>query len=144
MKRPQITRELIEATAVAFGANNDWNADQVADVIRVSQGISRGGYWMAKDLDVECGWRPTAQDVETLERFGREVRDAHRNLCIAWARDNNIQPQLQVGTMTTIGEITGISKYYVASYEIRIPGASESSRRIVRFEDAREAPSLVA
>jgi hypothetical protein len=38
--------------------------------------------------------------------------------------------------MTTRGEITGIYEYGAACYLVREPGAGESRRLIVRFEDA--------
>jgi hypothetical protein len=73
------------------------------------------------------------------------LREAHRKACIAWARDNNVQPPLPVGAITTQGEITGIYAHDGACYEIRKPGDTDSTRRyIVRFEDAREAPTVVA
>lgn len=145
IERPKITPELIEATAVAFGMSNGWDADQAADLTRVYRGGHMDGYELAKALDSECGWSPTAQDVETLDGFCDEVRAAHRKVCIAWANENNIQPPLPVGSITTQGEITGIYAHDAACYEIRRAGDTEPTRRyIVRFEDAREAPSTVA
>ena len=145
MERPKLTQELIAATATAFAARNGWDADQAADLARVCRSENMDGYELAKELERVCYWMPNAQDVETLDNFGCDLREAHREACAAWARDNNVQPPLPIGTMTTRGEITGISKYSPASYEIRKPGDTEPTRRyIVRFEDAREAPATVA
>jgi hypothetical protein len=140
MERPKVTRELIASAAATFCAREGWDADQAADLARVCRSAHTDGYELAKELDSMCGWMPTAQDVETLDNFGSEVREVHRQACIAWARDNNVQPPLPLGTITTQGEITGINSYDAACYEIRRPGDTEPTRRyIVRFEDARAA-----
>ena len=142
MNRPKVTRELIAETASAFCAREGWGAHQEADLAGVCRGANMGGYELAKALDNERGWMPTAQDVETLDSFGGDIREAHRQACIAWARDNNVQPPLPVGTMTTQGEITGIYAHDGACYEVRKPGDTEPTRRyIVRFEDARAMES---
>lgn len=138
MNRPQLTKELIAATAATYCEQNGWDADQAADLASVWSG-HMDGYELAKELELR-GWLPTAQDVEVLDGFGGALYAAHRKVCIAWARENNIQPPMPVGTMTTLGEITGIYAYDGACYEVRMTGDTDSTRRrIVRFEDAREA-----
>ena len=138
MERPKVTRDMITAAAQVFCAREGWDADQASDLARVCRSANMDGYELAKELDGVCGWMPTAQDVETLDNFGHEVRELHREACIIWARDNNIQPPLPVGTITTQGEITGIYAHDAACYEIRRPGDTEPTRRyIVRFEDAK-------
>jgi hypothetical protein len=103
------------------------------------------GYELARELENECCWSPTAHDVETLDDLSSELREALRQARIAWARDNNVQPPLPVGTITTQGEITGIYAHDGACYEIRKTGDTDPTRRyIVRFEDARAAPAAVA
>lgn len=145
MSRPTLTEELIAATAAAFCERNDWDAGRAADLARVCRSVNMDGYELAKCLDRMCGWQPTAQDVETLDSFGCDLREALRHACIAWARDCNVQPPLPIGTMTMQGEITGIYAHDGACYETRRPGDSNPTRRyIVPFEDAREAPAAVA
>lgn len=142
MDRPKVTRELIAATATVFCDREGWDAHQESDLAGVCRNANMDGYELAKALDSERGWMPTAQDVETLDNFGGEVREAHRQACIAWARDNNVQPPLPIGTMTTRGEITGVSEHYGATYLIRGHGCTQEGRRLlVRFEDARELES---
>lgn len=137
MKRPTISNELVATVAASFCTRRGWDADQAADIARVYR-ANMDGYELAKELDNRCGWMPTAQDVDALDSFSDRVRKAHREVCIAWARDNNVQPPLPVGAMTTRGEITGIYKHDAACYEIRESGDQDSARRlIVRFEDAR-------
>ena len=144
MERPKITRELIAAAAAAFCERNGWDEDQAADLTRACRSGNEDGYELAKYLDQSCYWSISAQDVDTLDNFGCDVREAHRQACIAWAAANNVQPPLPIGTMTTRGEITGVASHSPACYEIRKPGDTEPTRRyIVRFEDAREAPAAV-
>lgn len=134
--RPTITRELIAATAAHFCERVGWDAEQADDIANVCDSLM-DGYAMAKRLDNDFGWMPTAEDVETLDNFGFAIREAHRQACIAWARDNNILPPLPIGTMTTHGEITGISTYDGATYLVRERGCTEEGRRLlIRFEDA--------
>lgn len=139
MQRPTMTKELLAATAAAFCERNGWDADQAEDLAKVCRhGGRMDGYEMAKELDTYHGWLITAEDVETLDCFSSELREAHRQACIAWARDYNVQPPLPIGTMTTRGEITGISEYDGATYLVRENGCADESRRLlVRFEDAR-------
>lgn len=140
MDRPKMTKELIAATAAAFCKREGWDADQADDLVSVCRNAHMDGYELAKELDSMCGWMPTAQDVETLDNFGSELREAHRQACIAWARDNNIQPPLPIGTITTRGEITGVSDHDGATYLIREHGETNDGRRLlVKFEDARPA-----
>lgn len=144
MDRPKVTKELIAATAAIFCKREGWDEDQADDLASVCRHTSQDGYELAKELDSLCGWMPSAQDVETLDNFSSDLREAHRLACIAWARNNNVQPPLPVGAMTTQGEITGIYSHDGACYEIRKPGDANATRRyIVRFEDAREAPAAV-
>jgi hypothetical protein len=137
MDRPKVTPELIATVAAAFCSSAGWDASQADDLARAYRN-GMDGYELAKSLDNYHGWMPTADDVETLDCFGSEVREAHRQACIAWARDNNIRPPLPIGTMTTRGEITGVSDSDGATYLIRENGCTQEGRRmLVRFEDAR-------
>lgn len=143
MERPKLTKELIAATAAAFCESNEWGAGQASDLVRVCPSMHMDGYELAKELDSVCGWMPTAQDVETLDNFGFALREALRLECLSWARDNNVLPPLPVGSLTTMGEITGIYEYDGACYEIRKYGDTDPNRRhIVRFEDVREVTPL--
>ena len=137
MDRPKVTLELIATVAAAFCSSAGWDASQADDLARAYRS-GMDGYELAKTLDNYHGWMPTADDVESLDCFGGEVREAHRQACIAWARDNSIQPPLPIGTMTTRGEITGVSDHDGATYLIRENGCTQEGRRLlVRFEDVR-------
>ena len=138
MKRPTITKELIEATAAEFCKREGWPEEEAADLVRVFQHQHMDGYEIAKELERVCFWTITTQDVETLDSFCSDLREAHRQACISWARDNNVQPPLPIGAMTTRGEITGVSEHDGATYLVRQTGCTDEGRRLlVRFEDAR-------
>ena len=139
MDRPEITQELITEVAKSFCADCGWDEEQAIDLAWVYRSDRMDGYELAKELDHLHGWMPTAQDVDTLENFSHAVVEEHRQVCIDWARDNNIQPPFPIGTMTTQGEITGIYAHDAATYIIRSNGETIPYRgQLVRFEDARE------
>lgn len=145
MNRPTLTKELLAATAAAFCERNGWDADQAADLARVCHSQHMDGYALARALERTCYWDPTAQDVETLDSFGYDLREALRQARIAWARDNNIQPPLPIGTMTTRGQITGIYEHDGATYMVRENGCTQQGRHLlVKFEDARPVEPAAA
>lgn len=139
MERPKVTPEMIAQAAQKLAAENGWDAEQVADVAKHWRGYMNG-YELAKDLDTYCGWEIDVSDVEALDCMGSEVREIHRAACLTWEKEHDVQPPLPIGTMTTRGEITGISTYDAAAYLIRENGETNESRRlIVRFEDVSAA-----
>lgn len=143
MERPKVTRELVAAAAADFCKREGWDQRVEADIAKAYRGPYMDGYELAKALENECGWTPTAMDVERLDGFGSAVRETHRQACIAWARETNVQPPLAVGSVTTRGEITGLCEYEPATYYVREPGEEDPSRRlIVKFEDAQVMPPV--
>lgn len=142
-ERPRVTNELICAASAEFCERHKWNSDQSKDLAKV-YAAHLDGYELAKALDDKFGWDIDEQVVETLGCFSNCVREAHRKMCLAWAKENNIQPPLPVGTMTTVGEITGIYAHDAACYEIKRPGDRDTTRSIVRFEEARAVDALSA
>lgn len=139
MERPKVTPEMIAQAAQKLAAENGWDADQVADVAKCYR-RNIDGYELAKELESRCCWSITVMDVDALDCMDSEVREIHRQVCIAWAKEHDIQPPLPIGTMTMRGEITGVSQYDGACYLIREHGETNELRRlIVRFEDARAA-----
>ncbi len=139
MERPKVTPEILTQAAQKLADENGWDAQQVEDIARGWRQYM-DGYEFAKYLENHCDWAITVADVDALDCFGSEVRELHRQACIAWAKGNDIQPPLPIGTLTTRGEITGVSQYDGACYLIREHGETNESRRlVVKFEDARAA-----
>lgn len=137
MKRPEITKEVIVAGVRSMGGGCSWNDEQVEDI--ANQYTAWGdGYSLAKSLDMQCGWDISSGDVDDLDGVDCAVKEAHRKVCAQWVIDNNIQPPLPIGTMTTIGEITGVVEYEPATYYVKETGCTnENRRRFVKFEDAK-------
>src|SRR5574343_2074500 len=97
---------------------------------------------ITKEMILQAAKNIATDDVIALDNMNKEVREMHRKACIAWAKDNDIQPPFPIGTMTTKGEITGISEYHAASYLVKENGQKNETRRlIVKFEDAIQAGS---
>lgn len=136
MKRPTVTEEMIEQAAQKLALNNEWNEDNVADIVKFYR-INMDGYELAKRLESHAGWDITVFDVDALDCIDSVVHDILRMAGLQWEKECDIQPPLPVGTMTTRGEITGIYEHEAACYLIRENGETDESRRlIVRFEDA--------
>ena len=137
MERPKLTKELIAATAEAFCKSNGWQDDEADDLAKVCTSLYMDGYEIAKALESRCYWTITTMEVETLDEFSFKLREALRQACITWARENNIQPPHPIGTKITRGTITGIYEHDGACYLVAEPGKEDSSTRlVVRFEDA--------
>lgn len=143
MQRPKVTQQMIEQAAKRLAADNGWDDDQAAEVAAVYLN-HMDGYELAKELERRYVWTITVDDVEALDGMAHEVRAIHREACIAWAKENDIQPPLPVGAATTQGEITGIYEHDAACYLVREPGEQNDGRRlVVRFEDAKPlAPNI--
>lgn len=138
MKRPKVTKEIVSGAAVDFCACNNWTEQQAEDLAEAYlDGNFMDGYKLGKALDDDYFWDMDSQTVDTLDGFDRLVREAHKKVCIAWARDNNIQPPLPVGAVTTKGVIAGIHEQDAACFQIIEHGETNATRfLIVRFEDA--------
>lgn len=137
MERPKVTQELIADAARQAAAENGWDAD-MADQLAQAYRPGIDGYELAKELESRFLWSISAQDVESLDVMETEVRMLHHAKCIEWVAQNGIQPPVPIGTMTTRGEITGISDYLPAYYLVREHGQTDESRRLlIPFEDAR-------
>lgn len=136
MDRPKVTREMIAEAAQELAGPNGWDEDRVADVAKTYRS-HMDGYELAKNLESHCFWDISANDVAELDEVDSAVREIHRKACLKWAKDQNIQPPLPIGTMTTQGEIVGIYKHDAACYLVHEPGTPKSRHLIVEFEDAR-------
>ena len=137
MKRPKITHEMVLAAAQNLALENKWDAVKAGELADVYE-AHMDGYELAKELESSYSWDISVMDVEALDYMDCEVRNIHLAACLTWVRESDIQPPLPIGTMTTRGEITGISTHGAAEYLIRENGETNESRRlIVRFEDAQ-------
>jgi hypothetical protein len=143
MSRPVITVELIKMATESFCAEHNFNEEMIAEVY--FSVYPADGFELALALINECGWDVSREDMETLDQIEYLVRDELKQREKRWAADNNITPPLEIGTMTTLGEITGIYSFGVARYEIKLHDQDDSIRfirQIVKFEDAIQEDKL--
>lgn len=137
--RPSVTTELVRQACRTLVEANNWPSsgpDDIASVFRPGM----DGYQIARELEGTCGWYITAVDVEELDHVPIKVDTLLRQAQHAWATEHSIQPPFPIGTLLTRGEITGISSFAAASYEVRDPNDTIPSRRyIIPFEQARVA-----
>jgi len=137
-QRPKITEEVIRRAVQKMAATHRWDGDQVEDIVRCFDQFD-DGYELAKKLESDCYWSITTMLVDDLDCVSSEVDQAHRLDCIEWAKANNIQPPLPIGTQIREGVITGISSYSPATYEVQRPTDPPTTKALIKFENARAA-----
>jgi hypothetical protein len=135
-RRPKVTEETIRRAVQKMAKRHRWSDQEVDDIVNCFDQYD-DGYELAKKLESECCWGITAMLVEDLDCVSSEVDREHRQDCIEWAKANDIQPPLPVGTQITQGLITGINSYSPATYEVQRPNDPPTTKALVRFEDAR-------
>ncbi|CAN2532574.1 hypothetical+protein [Methylocapsa aurea] len=128
---------------------------QIARVIS-NLGPFADGYTITRRLEDRYGWEGDLQIAEALDDFSDLRTLEMRHAQAEWAARNDVKPPFTVGSRVSFGtemrekgEITGVSKYTPAAYEIAVDGDADAApphnrRRIVHFEnvaaiDAAEA-----
>jgi hypothetical protein len=144
MTRPKISEGIIEEAARLTSVEmceHDATLDEeeLAEAIVESYSHHMNGFELAKEMD-DDGWGGiTAMFVESLDMMSDFVREVHAEAQRKWAAWQNIKPPHPIGTLTTRGEITGISEYHPAAYAVKEPGQVDGEngtrRLIVNFED---------
>ena len=143
--RPKITKELIFDAAVEI-CQQIVDADPQCIVNHYSYPMD--GFELSKQLDRYEGWDVTREEMEILDEMDGIVRDKYTEIEKKWFEENKILPPHPIGSIIKLnqrrygvdGEITGISKYNVACYEVKPIGqddfTSGNRRVIIKFEDA--------
>lgn len=148
-KRPsQPTAEMIERVALLVAADlkRGGEFDESDTVESIAEDItqayrrasSHDGYDIARQLENDHGWMPSAAMVEDLDGMStgvdRELREAERQ----WAAENPMDPPFPVGaTINTRygpGIIGEIYKHRPATYLVNVEGREGSP--LILFEDA--------
>lgn len=145
--RPECTAEIIRVAALEFsqanpGIQEEMGTDEIAADLAKHCYRFNDGYELARNLEEYEGWDIDTITVGLLDSFDSYLSKHIKFLEEKWQQDNDIKPPFAIGTIvqcrhggTSTGEISGISRYSVAAYEIKIPGEPENSRAIVKFED---------
>jgi hypothetical protein len=134
--RPMIVEETIRRAVEKMAAARRWDEQEVDDIVRCFERFD-DGYKLAKELESCCYWDIDAQQVSDLDDVSFAVDQEHRQDCIEWAKANDIQPPLPIGTHIREGVITGISKYSPATYEVQRPNDPPTTKALILFEDAK-------
>lgn len=140
--RPTVTKEMILAAATVVAAKIDGDAETIADYYQ----LGMDGWELAKALDQNAYWDTSREDMEALDEVDYLVRSALTEAEKQWFADGNIQPPHPIGTRLLCfddkspGEITAISDYAPACYEVKPDGQDDETsghrRWIIRFENA--------
>lgn len=144
--RPELTDEMRYAAALEFARDNPTvqvgiQAKQIAkEIAACDVDCWTNAYELAKELESYHDWDVGADTVATLDNYDIYLRKHLKAAEKQWAEDNNIQPPFPIGTVVQFygrrtGEITSISKYDAAAYEIKEEGKPENYRAIVKFEN---------
>lgn len=146
--RPEINQAVIdraaEKTAASTANLNATERGNLAGALKTVYRPYMNGYEIAKKLERYHDWEDIdVMFVEDVDAMGSYVDQIHREVCWAWVNSNNIKPPFEIGTKIKEGEITGISEYSPACFEVKLYGHDDSrdgfSRRIIKFEDAEIA-----
>ena len=133
MKRPVVTDEMIRHAAEIVAPKVQGNVDDLAD----TYSHSMDGYDLAKQLERECFWDVSRDQMEQLDEMECIVDDLYRSAEKAWFEDNDIQPPFPVGTKIKEGVIKGIYEYMPAYYQVKKYGCTdEGTHLLIKFEDA--------
>lgn len=137
-KRPTATREIILKIAADVAIELGESADCAEDIADAYMDCGPDGFRMAKELDFN-GWDLSAGDIETLDGMQWDVSRTVTELEKAWVEENNIQPQLEIGTAIKEGVITGIYEHQPAYYMVKERGCTNDGRHLlIKFENAQE------
>lgn len=137
--RPAITHEMRLQAAQKLVERERWDSEQAEELAQASEHEPHAdGYELAKYLENNYYWDISVSDVEALDCMDTEVRCLHEAACKAWVLEHDIQPPLPIGTMTTLGFISGVCDHTAATYLIKEHGCTRPGRyRLMKFEDAK-------
>ena len=138
MKRPIVTEEMVRHAATIVAQKLEGGADDI--VSEYSHPMD--GFELALRLSKHQSWDVERDEMETLDEVEATVDRLLKEAVKTWLEENDIQSPLPIGTMTTLGEITGIADHSIACYHVKLHGQDDSkgwSRRVVKFEDAEAA-----
>lgn len=138
--RPTATPEIllqagkeIEEQLAEWGKKEPGVAQALA---RICGGKHMNGYELAKQLEESHTLHHIdTETVDVLDNFSHEVDTLVTAQEKAWEHSNQVQPPHPIGTLLTVGTITGISEYHSAAYLVD-EGRGLSHRLVVKYENA--------
>jgi hypothetical protein len=134
MERPEVTEEMLFEAANKIADRIDCDAEDIAQYYEHPM----DGYQLARELDRYASWDLTMSEVEELDCMSGIVDELLGAAEKQWFAENDIQPPLPVGTMTTRGVIAGVCTHSVERYLVKETGCTQAGRfLLVKFEDAK-------
>ncbi|WP_156340851.1 hypothetical protein [Pseudomonas sp. NBRC 111124] len=133
--RPTATRKMILECCKPIAEKLEADAEPLA------QHYSRhmDGFDLCIELAKWADWDMQRDDIDTLDELGHLVDEAEREAVKTWFEEHNPQPPFAIGDSIKQGLITGIGSYSLACFEVKAEGQPDTSRLIVKFEDAKAA-----
>ena len=131
--RPTATSDMILECCKPIAAKLEADAETLA------QHYSRhmDGFELCMELAKWAAWDMQRDDIDTLDELDCLVYEAERKAVRAWFEEHQPQPPFAIGDTIKEGVITGISTYSAACFEVKIEGEPDTTRRIIKFEDAK-------
>lgn len=141
--RPKATAEILlkagQAIEEELSQHINWKGrckGLATALAKISGAQHMNGYKLAKHLESDDSLYNIDMDaVEILDNFGAEVDELVQEQETQWAHDNNVQPPHPIGTVLTIGTITGIYEYSPALYKVD-EGKGENCLLLIKYENA--------
>jgi hypothetical protein len=131
--RPVVTQAMIELAATDIAKQVNGDASAIAKVYHHRM----DGYELAKALERNAFWDIDVALVDDLDNMQSAVDQLLQEAEREWARINNIQPPLPIGSEITRGVITAVSTHYPATYNVKERGCTQDGRfLLVKFEHA--------
>jgi hypothetical protein len=131
---PKQTKEMLTEAFAQF-AKEVFQCD-LNTLVKAYMSYGPDSFRIAKELD-SYGWDLTIDDVNELEELHWIAERALTNARQKWVDDNKIEPPFEVGTELIHGVITGICEHSPARYLVKRPTDGDTSRLLVKFEDAK-------
>ncbi|MFH0225126.1 hypothetical protein ACGRPS_11250 [Vibrio furnissii] len=152
--RPELTDEMKKdgaLKAVKSGHLARVDEDEAEEfAVDIAEHYHHGidAYDLAKDMDTYGSWDVDSMFVDDMEQVDSYIQDVLSNAIKQWANTYQPVPPFEVGTELQVysfstnihgGVIDGICEHTPATYLVKMHGRAEddTSRRLVKFEDAR-------
>ncbi|MCL8299423.1 hypothetical protein [Pseudomonas mosselii] len=130
--RPTATRQMILECCKPIAKKLEADAETLAH----HYNRHMDGFELCIELAKWAGWDMQREDIDILDELDFLVDEAERKAVRAWFEEHNPQPPFAIGDSIKGGVITGISTYSPACFEVKIEGEPDTTRRIIKFEDA--------
>ncbi|EPP5809476.1 hypothetical protein ACUT0J_001821 [Vibrio vulnificus] len=152
--RPSLTEEMKKEGALKAVKSGHLSRVEEDDAEKFSSDIAKhhyngiDAYDLAKQMETFSDWDVDSMFVDDMEQVDSYIREVLRNAINDWARVYEPVPPFELGTELQVyslstsihgGFVDGICQHTPATYLVKMHDRAEddTSRRLVKFEDAR-------